>query len=90
MARNGIKSGGRKAGTLNKKTIEEIDRAARVLNLIETKYLEKDIAKLTANQRMILYADMMEYKAPKLSRATVEHSGELSINWLEERTYEAE
>lgn len=71
MARNGIKTGGRRKGSLNKKTLEEIDRAGRVLDIIESKYLEKDITKLTPNQRMMLYADMMEYKAPKLSRMTV-------------------
>jgi len=71
MAR--AKTGGRVKGTPNRKTAEEIDRAGRVLRLIEAKYLEKDIAKLTAGQRMQLYADMMEYKAPKLSRT--EHRG---------------
>jgi len=73
MARNGVKTGGRAKGTLNRKTAEEMDRAGRVLRLIESKYLEKDIAKLTPGQRMQLYADMMEYKAPKLSRT--EHKG---------------
>ncbi len=68
MARNGIKSGGRKKGTPNKKTAEEIDRATRVLEIIESEYLEKDIKALTPSQRMTLYADMMEYKVPKLSR----------------------
>lgn len=68
MARNGVKTGGRAKGTLNKKTSEEIDRASRVLRLIETQYLEKDIKQLTPGQRMQLYADMMEYKVPKLSR----------------------
>jgi hypothetical protein len=68
MARNGAKTGGRPKGGLNKKTVEEIDRASRVLRLIETQYLEKDIKKLTPGQRMQLYADMMEYKVPKLSR----------------------
>lgn len=74
MARNGTKTGGRRKGTLNKKTAEQLDRAGRVLDLIESKYLEKDIAKLSPGQRMILYADMMEYKAPKLSRIT--HQGD--------------
>lgn len=73
MARNGVKSGGRRKGTPNKKTAEEIDRATRVLELIESQYLEKDIKALTPSQRMILYADMMEYKVPKLSRT--EHAG---------------
>ncbi len=63
--------GGKEPGTKNKKTIEELDRAARVLQLIESKYLEDDIKALSSNQRMLLYADMMEYKAPKLSRTTI-------------------
>lgn len=72
MARNGTKTGGRKKGSINRKTAEEMDRAGRVLDLIESKYLEKDIKDLSAHQRMMLYSDMMEYKAPKLSRQTVD------------------
>lgn len=68
MARNGVKTGGRKKGSINKKTAEVLDRAERVLQLIETKYLDEDIEKLSPAQRMTLYSDMMEYKAPKLSR----------------------
>jgi hypothetical protein len=90
MARDGTKTGGRQAGSLNKKTIEEIDRAARVLNLIESKYLEKDIAQLSPNQRMLLYADMMEYKAPKLSRTTIEGNADnpVAVNMVEGLTFE--
>ena len=71
MARNGTKTGGRKKGSINKKPAEEIDRAGRVLQFIDSKYLEKDIAALTPNQRMMLYSDMMEYKAPKLQRTVL-------------------
>jgi hypothetical protein len=73
MARNGVKTGGRSKGTPNKKTAEHRERAERVLQLIESNHLEKDIKKLTPGQRMILYADMLEYVAPKLSRVT--HQG---------------
>lgn len=73
MARNGIKSGGRVKGTPNKKTAEQMDRAEKVLRLIESDYLDKDIKKLTPGQRILLYSDMLEYVAPKLSR--VEHKG---------------
>lgn len=73
MARNGIKSGGRVKGTPNKKTADVLDRVTRVLELIESDHLEKDIKKLTPGQRMTLYADLLEYKAPKLSRT--EHRG---------------
>ena len=71
MARNGIKTGGRQKGSINRKTKDVIDRAERVLTLIESNYLEKDIAKLSPYQRMLMYSDMMEYKAPKLSRTEV-------------------
>lgn len=72
MARDGTKSGGRSKGTPNKKTADVIDRATRVLELIESQYLEKDIKALTPGQRMTLYADMMEYKVPKLSRTELQ------------------
>lgn len=72
MARNGVKSGGRIKGTPNKKTADAIDRATRVLELIESEYLEEDIKKLTPGQRMTLYSDMMEYKVPKLSRTELQ------------------
>lgn len=71
MARNGIKSGGRQKGSLNKNTVEEKDRAARVLDLIEAEFLEDDIRALSPHQRMMLYSDMMEYKSPKLARTTI-------------------
>lgn len=67
----GKKTGGRQPGSLNKKTAEELDRAGRVLDIIESNHLEKDIKALSPNQRMMLYADMMEYKAPKLARTTI-------------------
>jgi hypothetical protein len=68
MARNGVKSGGRKKGSLNKKTQEQKNRAERVLNIIDKKYLAKDITLLTSAQRMQLYASMMEFVSPKLQR----------------------
>lgn len=73
MARNGIKSGGRQKGSLNKRTKELSERAERVLKMIEQDYLVKDIKALSSSQRMMLYADMMEYVAPKLAR--VAHEG---------------
>lgn len=68
MARDGTFSGGRKKGvSLNKTTIEERDRAGRLLNFLD-QYVESDIKELTPHQRMQLYTDLMEYKAPKLQR----------------------
>lgn len=68
MARNGVKSGGRTKGTPNKKTADVLDRVSHVLQIIESNHLESDIKKLTPGQRMTLYSDLLEYKAPKLSR----------------------
>lgn len=70
-----VKHGGRKKGTPNRKTTEAISRAERILSLIERKYFEKDIEALTSSQRMILYSDMLEYVAPKLSRQEVTGEG---------------
>lgn len=78
MARNGIKSGGRQKGSLNKKTQAMMERAERVLKMIERDYLDDDIEKLTSSQRMMLYADMMEYVVPKLAR--VSHEGQTDTN----------
>jgi len=73
MARNGTKTGGRVKGTPNKKTAAQMERAEKVLQVLEGNYLDKDIKKLTASQRVLLYCDMLEYVAPKLSR--IEHKG---------------
>jgi hypothetical protein len=67
----GKKTGGRQKGSINKKTKEALDRAERVLGLIESKYLTNDIKQLSSSQRMTLYSDMLEYRLPKLSRAEV-------------------
>lgn len=75
---NGIKYGGRTKGTPNKKTVDALDRAERILQLIENEYFEKDIKALTSSQRMTLYSEMMEYRTPKLSRREV--SGSVAID----------
>ena len=67
----GVKTGGRKKGSVNKRTAAQRSRAEIILALIDEKYFEKDIKKLSSSQRMILYASMMEYVAPKLSRTTL-------------------
>ena len=73
MARDGTRTGGRTKGTPNKKTADLQDRAERVLKMIERDFLEDDVIALSPSQRMMLYADMMEYVAPKLAR--VQHEG---------------
>lgn len=64
----GKKYGGRQKGAQNKKTIDALNRAESLLQLIESEYLIEDIKKLSASQRASLYADILEYRAPKLSR----------------------
>lgn len=67
----GEKTGGRSKGTPNKRTAEVLSRVEKILQLIESKYLESDIKALTPSQRMTLYSDMLEYVSPKLSRSEV-------------------
>lgn len=62
------KTGGRKKGTLNKVTTEQKDRAEKILQLIESQFLEQDIAKLSPASRTSLYRDILEYRQPKLAR----------------------
>jgi hypothetical protein len=68
MARDGSISGGRKKGSLNKKTIDSLNRAESILQLIESEYLVEDIKKLTSSQRSALYKDLLQYRAPMLTR----------------------
>lgn len=67
----GKKYGGRIRGTPNKKTFEQLSRAENILTLIEDNYFEKDIKMLSPSKRMDLYAQMLEYVAPKLSRQDI-------------------
>jgi hypothetical protein len=70
------KYGGRKKGTPNKATVEQKQRAERLLQVIETDYLDTDIKKLTPLQRTNLYLGLMEYTLPKLRRV----DGNLNAN----------
>lgn len=65
------KTGGRVAGVPNKRTVEALNRAERILQLIESDYLEDDIIALSPSQRIDLYQNMVEYTMPKLSRQDV-------------------
>ena len=80
MARNGIKSGGRTKGTPNKKTVEQLDRVEKVLQVIEDKYLMSDLQNISSGQRMNLYADLVEYKLPKLTRTDHRIQGNINIS----------
>jgi hypothetical protein len=61
------KTGGRKKGSQNKKTLEAKERVEWVLALLEPE-LEKDIKKLQPNERVRLWNDLQEYVRPKLAR----------------------
>lgn len=82
MARDGSISGGRKKGSKNKKTIEQLDRAERLLQLLEAEHLADDVKSISAGQRMNIYNDLLEYKAPKLSR--IDHNVKANINLSDE------
>lgn len=64
----GKKYGGRIKGTPNLKTAEAMNRAERIVAVIESNHLEKDIKNITPRERMNLYATLLEYIMPKLSR----------------------
>lgn len=83
----GKKTGGRKKGVQNKRTREELDRATRVLTIIEDEFLEDDIRELTPAQRTTLYANIMEFKVPKLSRTEVLADIKTDIHWNETKKY---
>ena len=78
----GKKVGGRVKGTPNKKTAEQLDRAERILQLIEAQYLENDLKVISSAQRMAVYSDMLEYRAPKLTR--IDHTVKMNVNLSEE------
>jgi hypothetical protein len=78
------KFGGRTKGTPNKATVEQKQRAERLLQVIETDYLDADIKKLTPLQRSNLYLGLMEYTLPKLRR--VDGNLNANISFLDEET----
>jgi hypothetical protein len=69
MARDGSISGGRKKGSLNKKTIDSLNRAESLLQMIESQLTTEDIQALTTSKKLDLYTNLLEYVAPKLSRS---------------------
>lgn len=67
------KTGGRKKGTVNKKTAENKDRVNKILGYIDETYLIEDIDNLSSSERVKTYVSLMEYVMPKLARR--EHTG---------------
>ena len=78
--KTGKKFGGRSKGTPNKKTAEQLDRAERILQLIESQYLDDDIDKLTPSQRTSFFEALLEYRAPKLTRIDQRIQGNINIS----------
>lgn len=71
------KVGGRRAGSINKKTAEQKKRIEYVLSILQ-KTLAQDIKTIDATERTKLWCTLQEYMVPKLARTEV--SGELGIN----------
>jgi len=67
--RTGKKFGGRSKGTPNKKTIDSLNRAESLLQMIESQLTVDDIKVLTTSKKLDLYTNLLEYVAPKLSRS---------------------
>ena len=63
----GKKTGGKRKGTPNKRTVESAKRVEFVLNLLEGS-LDEDIAALDPKDRVKLWNDLQEYIRPKLAR----------------------
>lgn len=71
----GKKYGGRKKGVPNKKTAEQLDRAEKIIQIIERDYLMYDLESIGPKTRMLLFSDLLEYVQPKLTR--VDNTGEI-------------
>ena len=69
------KAGGRQKGSLNVKTKEVLDAVQRVIELIQDKYLEKDIIQMQPAERMRFYTGLLEYVRPKLARTDLTTNG---------------
>lgn len=62
------KTGGRKPGVKNKKTVENKSRAEFLLGVMDDGLIEKAVRRATTGQLMTFYSDMLEYTAPKQAR----------------------
>lgn len=80
MARDGSVSGGRKKGSLNKVTIDAKNRAESLMQMIESQLTIEDIQALSVGKRLDLYANLLEYVAPKLSRVDNRISGNIHLS----------
>lgn len=60
-------------GKPNKRTLAALDSIEKVMSLIESQYLSKDIEELSSKDRVAVWERCNEYIRPK--RARVEHTG---------------
>ncbi|MDZ4203841.1 MAG: hypothetical protein U1C46_03380 [Bacteroidales bacterium] len=58
---------GRPEGALNKKTVEQKNRAEKILQILDATILT-DLKSLNPKDRVNLYVDLMEYVHPRLQR----------------------
>lgn len=84
FVKGNTKKGGRAKGGMNKKTIDQKERAESLMKIIESNYLETDLKKLSSLQRCNLYLGLMEYVAPKLRR--VDGNLNANISFRDEET----
>ena len=73
------KTGGRKPGVKNKKTVERLEAIERVIKLIEEN-LDQDVTGLKKNERTQLWKDLQEYILPKQQRANQDGDQSVNIN----------
>lgn len=78
---------GRKKGVKNKKTQQALDQISKVLSVIEKDHLAADIKALSPSQRTSFYANLIEYKHPKLSRTEVLADIKTDVHWNETKKY---
>lgn len=84
-----IKTGGREVGVTNKKKLL-IDAFAMSVCDGGMERFQEELEKLSGKDYVYAYLTLFEYVKPKLSRLDATVTGNISIVWNEEKTYEAE
>lgn len=79
------KTGGRQKGTKNKRTIQSLNRAETVLQVLD-KHIIKDIPRMTPMGRASLFSDLLEYTIPKKARITEDGESVSEISVTIKRT----
>lgn len=81
------KTGGKKAGTPNKRTVDSLKRIEYVLGLLD-ETIDEDLQAIEPKERARMWQDLQEYMRPKLARTelTGKDGTELNQTLLIERT----